>query len=316
MSLTLLYRGKNVRFSMRLKKLYWLSAVLVFALVSGIVVYLALSTNEQPKNHVNYMAKKSVANADTQAKIKTSPLNNTEIDHSELKDQQLTVLTMKLAELQSQVLRLNALGGRLADNANIPQKEFDFQKLPPRGGPSVVNSEISRKSIAQLLVDITELDNSLDHKENQLNMLESLTLGHHIENTRYLSGRPITKGWLSSYFGIRKDPFSGKPSMHKGIDFAGKEDGDIIATASGVVSWADDRYGYGLLIELNHGDGLKTRYGHNKTLLVNVGDVVSKGQVIARMGSTGRSTGPHVHYEILRNGKQIDPIKFVYRKAK
>jgi murein DD-endopeptidase MepM/ murein hydrolase activator NlpD len=83
-----------------------------------------------------------------------------------------------------------------------------------------------------------------------------------------------------------------------------------------VVSWADDRYGYGLLIEINHGDGLKTRYGHNKKLLVNIGDVVVKGQIIARMGSTGRSTGPHVHYEILRNNKQIDPIKFVYRKAK
>lgn len=316
MSLTLLYRGKNVRFSMRLKKLYWLTAVLAFALLSGTVVYLALSTNEQPVNNVNYMANKDSANSAEQITSNASELNSTLTDSNELKEQQLTVLTMKLAELQSQVLRLNALGGRLADNANIPQQEFDFQKLPPRGGPSSSNSEISRKSVAQLLIDITELDNSLDHKENQFNMLESLTLGHHIENTRYLSGRPITKGWLSSYFGIRKDPFSGKPSMHKGIDFAGKEDGDIIATASGVVSWADDRYGYGLLIELNHGDGLKTRYGHNKKILVSVGDVVSKGQVIARMGSTGRSTGPHVHYEILRNGKQIDPIKFVYRKAK
>ena len=104
--------------------------------------------------------------------------------------------------------------------------------------------------------------------------------------------------------------------MHKGIDFAGKEDGDIIATASGVVSWSSDRYGYGQLIEINHGDGLKTRYGHNKVLLVNVGDVVTKGQVIAKMGSTGRSTGPHVHYEILHNNKQINPLKFVYRKAK
>jgi murein DD-endopeptidase MepM/ murein hydrolase activator NlpD len=143
-----------------------------------------------------------------------------------------------------------------------------------------------------------------------------VTLGHHIESTSYLSGRPIAKGWLSSYYGVRKDPFSGKPAVHKGLDFAGKEDTAIIATASGVVSWASDRYGYGKLIEINHGRGLKTRYGHNKNILVKVGEVVSKGQVIARMGSTGRSTGPHVHYEILRNNAQIDPIKFVYRKAK
>jgi len=305
MSLTLLYRGKNVRFSMRLNKLRWLSAVMLFALVSGAVIHLVLSTNEEPINKTNYLVNES----DEQSVVPG-------VKSGELNKQQLTALTMKLAELQSHVLRLNALGGRLADNANIPEKEFNLHKLPPSGGPSATRADSSKKSFSQLLVEITQLENSLNHKENQLNMLESLTLGHHIENTRYLSGRPITKGWLSSYYGIRKDPFNGKPSMHKGIDFAGKEDGEIIATASGVVSWADNRYGYGLLIEVNHGDGLKTRYGHNKKLLVKVGDVVSKGQVIARMGSTGRSTGPHVHYEILRNNKQINPIKFVYRKAK
>jgi murein DD-endopeptidase MepM/ murein hydrolase activator NlpD len=104
--------------------------------------------------------------------------------------------------------------------------------------------------------------------------------------------------------------------MHKGIDFAGKEGTGVVATGSGVVSWASNRYGYGELVEINHGNGLKTRYGHNKTIVVKVGDVVSKGQVIAKMGSTGRSTGPHVHYEILKNDRQIDPLKYVYRKSK
>jgi len=296
---------------MRLNKLHWLSAVMGFALISGVVVYLFLSTNEQPINTTDYLTSTNIAAPSQETEITELPSENVE-----LKKQQLTALTMKLAELQSHVLRLNALGGRLADNANIPEQEFDFEKLPPSGGPTAKSGDISRKSFANLLVEISQLEKTLEHKENQLSMLESLTLGHHIENTRYLSGRPITKGWLSSYYGLRKDPFNGKPSMHKGIDFAGKEDGEIIATASGIVSWSDDRYGYGLLIEINHGDGLKTRYGHNKKLLVNVGDVVVKGQVIARMGSTGRSTGPHVHYEILRNDKQIDPTKFVYRKAK
>jgi len=296
---------------MCLNKLHWLSAVVVFALISGVIIHLVLSTNEQPINSKNYLVNENTVTSDQQTAITA-----TESKNVAFKKQALTALTIKLAELQSHVLRLNALGGRLAETANIPEQEFDFNKLPPSGGPSATRSDASIKSFAQLLAEISQLEKSLDHKENQLTMLESLTIGHHIENTRYLSGRPITKGWLSSYFGIRKDPFNGKPSMHKGIDFAGKEDGDIIATASGVVSWADDRYGYGLLIEINHGDGLKTRYGHNKTLLVNIGDVVVKGQVIARMGSTGRSTGPHVHYEVLRNNKQIDPIKFVYRKAK
>jgi murein DD-endopeptidase MepM/ murein hydrolase activator NlpD len=291
---------------MCLNKLHWLSAVVVFALISGVIVHLVLSANEKPNNTTNYLASESTVSSNQKIAITAT----------ELKKQQLTALTMKLAELQSHVLRLNALGGRLADNANIPEQEFDFNKLPPSGGPSATSGDSSSKSFTQLFVEIRQLEISLNHKENQLTMLESLTLGHHIENTRYLSGRPITKGWLSSYFGLRKDPFNGRPSMHKGIDFAGKEDGEIIATGSGVVSWADDRYGYGLLIEINHGDGLKTRYGHNKKLLVNIGDVVVKGQIIARMGSTGRSTGPHVHYEILRNNKQIDPVKFVYRKAK
>ena len=311
MSLTLLYRGKNVRFTMRLNKLRWLSAVLAFALLSGVVVHLMLSTDEKPSDKTDYLISQTLG-LDESAIVHDS----VDFKSTELKKQQLTALTMKLAELQSHVLRLNALGERLADSANIPEQEFNFDQLPPSGGPSSTTSEISRKSFSQLLVEIKQLENSLNHEEKQLHMLESLTLGHHIENTRYLSGRPISKGWLSSYFGMRKDPFNGRPAMHKGIDFAGKEDGDIIATASGVVSWADERYGYGQLIEINHGDGLKTRYGHNKELLINVGDVVTKGQVIAKMGSTGRSTGPHVHYEILHNNKQINPLKFVYRKAK
>lgn len=298
MSLTLLYRGKNVRFSMKLNKLHWLSALIVFALVSGFIVHLIASADDVPQSTIYQLSSLPT------------------VDDTKVNSQQVTAVTMKLAELQSQVLRLNALGDRLAEEANIPDNEFNFQLSPPSGGPMIQSHEEKSKSLAELLLEITALEESLSHEEKQLKMLESVSFGHHIENTRYLSGRPIVKGWLSSYYGIRKDPFSGRAAMHKGVDFAGKENADIIATASGVVSWASDRYGYGKLIEINHGDGLKTRYGHNKDILVSVGDVVNKGQVIAKMGSTGRSTGPHVHYEILRNNKQIDPKRYVYRKAK
>ncbi len=300
MSLTLLYRGKNVRFSMKLNKLHWLSALLVFATVSGFVVHLIISADAKP-NVDPYSLNHSTYNEDHEVVVT---------------EQQVTALTMKLAELQSQVLRLNALGDRLAEQSNIPANEFNFQTLPPTGGP-VVHSGINEKiSLAELLVNIQNVETNLALEEKQLKMLESITLGHHIESNSYLSGRPIAKGWLSSYFGTRKDPFTGRPAQHKGVDFAGKEDSVIIATAAGLVSWADKRYGYGNLIEIDHGKGVKTRYGHNKDLLVKVGDVVNKGQIIARMGSTGRSTGPHVHYEILHNNKQINPIKYVYRKAK
>jgi murein DD-endopeptidase MepM/ murein hydrolase activator NlpD len=297
MSLTLLYRGKNVRFSMKLNKLHWLSALVAFALVSGLIVHLIVSADDVPQNPTYLLSS-------------LPTIDNPKVNS------QVTAITMKLAELQSQVLRLNALGDRLAEEASIPDNEFNFQQAPHSGGPMYQVDGVKQKSLAELSQGIDTLAETLEHEEKQLKMLESVSFGHHIENTRYLSGRPITKGWLSSYFGLRKDPFNGKPAMHKGVDFAGSENDDIIATASGVVSWASSRYGYGNLIEINHGDGLKTRYGHNKTIEVSVGDVVNKGQVIAKMGSTGRSTGPHVHYEILRNNRQIDPKKYVYRKAK
>lgn len=297
MSLTLLYRGKNVRFTMRLTKLHWLSAVVAFSLISGLVVHLIVSNKLQPDNK----------------KYQLLSQDNTT---SKQYTHKTTALTMKLAELQSQVLRLNALGERLADDAKIPSKEFNFSQLPASGGPASANTKINDKSLEQLFNEIAIFESELNYEEKQLQMLESLTFGHHIQNNGYLSGRPIAKGWLSSYYGVRKDPFNGKPTMHKGVDFAGKENTAIIATASGVVTWASKRYGYGQLVEINHGEGLMTRYGHNKNLLVSVGDVVNKGQMIARMGSTGRSTGPHVHYEILRNNTQINPIKFVYRKGK
>lgn len=297
MSLTLLYRGKNVRFNMRLNKLHWLSALAVFALVSGFVVHLILSSDAIPQD----------------SQLNKVIFNRQPVTHAS--ESQITALTMKLADLQSQVLRLNALGDRLASDANIPLEEFNFNESPPSGGPMMAAKGLD-KSVDELLEELTFFQEELEHEEKQLKMLESLLLGHHIVDSSYLSGRPIEKGWLSSYYGTRKDPFTGQPAIHKGVDFAGNEGTNVIATGAGIVSWAGERYGYGQLIEINHGDGFKTRYGHNKELLVSVGDVVTKGQAIASMGSTGRSTGPHVHYEILKNNAQINPIKYVYRKAK
>ena len=299
MSLTLLYRGNNVRFSMKLTKLHWLSAISIFALISGLVVHLIISANAIPAH--------STQSIDPTTQIAQLPSSD---------KQQVIALTLKLAELQSQVLRLNALGDRLAEENNISEKEFNFDQQPPAGGPIQSPEQVKSKTLAELLLEIETLEQQVHQEQNQLMLLESVTLGHHIQSNSYLSGRPIVKGWLSSYYGVRKDPFNGRPAMHKGVDFAGKENAPIIATASGIVSWSGERYGYGNLIEIDHGDGYKTRYGHNKTLLVTMGDVVEKGQIIARMGSTGRSTGPHVHYEILRNNTQINPIKYVYRKAK
>ena len=126
-----------------------------------------------------------------------------------------------------------------------------------------------------------------------------------------IAGRPITWGWLSSKYGTRVDPISGKKAWHAGVDFAGKDGSDVIAVASGVVTFAGKRSGYGYLVEINHGDGYSTRYAHHKELKVMTGEIVKKGQVVGLMGSSGRSTGPHVHFEVLKNGKHVDPAKYV-----
>ena len=161
---------------------------------------------------------------------------------------------------------------------------------------------------------LVEIEHKIAHQVKQLEALEKIYQNTHIDSEQYISGRPITSGWLSSYYGMRDDPFTDKVVMHKGIDFAAAEGDKVIATAAGVITWSGERFGYGNLVEIDHGNGLVTRYGHNQLLLVNVGEVVTKGQQIAQVGNTGRSTGPHVHYEIIKNGTQIDPLPFVYRQ--
>jgi len=149
-----------------------------------------------------------------------------------------------------------------------------------------------------------------------LGILETLLANRKIQDDVFLAGRPIKKGWMSSRFGRRSDPFTGRVAMHNGVDFAGREGSDIIAVASGVVTWSSDRYGYGQMVEINHGSGYITRYAHNKENKVQVGDIVKKGQVIALMGSSGRSTGPHVHFEVYKHGRPVDPASYIHRASR
>jgi murein DD-endopeptidase MepM/ murein hydrolase activator NlpD len=228
---------------------------------------------------------------------------------------ELDALAARLGKMQANVIRLNALGQRLVKVAKLDAKEFNFKKAPSYGGPAESES-VASIDFATINLDgvIANLNKQLASREEQLDVLEEVIMNRQLRSESKPRGRPITKGWTSSYYGKRTDPFSGKLAMHKGMDFAGKEGSEIIAVASGVVTWSGDRYGYGELIEVNHGNGYTTRYGHNAELLVEVGDSVVKGQVISHMGSTGRSTGPHVHFEVLKNDRQINPSKFVALK--
>lgn len=224
-------------------------------------------------------------------------------------DASVEALSSRIGLVQAHMNRLDALGQKLIQMAKIDNGEFDFNLAPALGGP---------ESTVQTSVDSSELHKALDKlaanlsdRENQLNVLEELLMSRNLLKEVQPSGRPISNGWLSSYYGMRTHPISGKKEMHKGIDFAGKMGGEVIAVAKGVVAFAGTRYGYGKVIDINHGNGYTTRYGHNSELLVSVGDTVEKGFQIAKIGSSGRSTGPHVHFEVLKNGKQVNPMKFI-----
>jgi len=241
-----------------------------------------------------------------------------ELDATKLSSQQqINALTARLGMIQAHVTRLDAVGERILSISGIDQKEFSFDQEPAIGGPekpSAIAAEGSTTNFPQSLVQsFDQAALSLESREQQLNVLESLLMDKHMGTERYISGRPIAKGWLSSFYGERNDPFTGKIAWHGGVDFAGSEGDDVISTAAGVVSWVGKRSGYGLLIEINHGDGLVTRYGHNSEALVAKGEVVKKGQSISKMGSSGRSTGAHVHYEIIKNGRPTNPVPYVNR---
>lgn len=229
-------------------------------------------------------------------------------------DEKLQILTQKISQLQAQLQQLNALGSRVIEKSDLPKKEFDFSVQPKNDRLQTI--DIQASAFLPLLNKIEKLDVDLKNKKNQLTFLEIALDKHHVINQLYISGRPVkgSGSWLSSPFGLRKDPFSGKFRSHKGVDVAGFMGMPIIATAAGVVSYSGHRSGYGKMVEINHGKGFVTRYAHAQSVSVKVGDVVKKGQQVALMGSTGRSTGPHVHYEVLKRDKRINPNYYLRRQ--
>ncbi|MBU2863583.1 M23 family metallopeptidase [Reinekea forsetii] len=228
-------------------------------------------------------------------------------------EEQINALRIRLAELQARLTRIDALGERLVDVANLDEGEFDFSLPPAVGGPESGSVQATPPDFVDVL---DELSLQIENREQQLRVLNSLLGDRKIQSETFVAGRPIKKGWMSSRYGYRNDPFNGNLAWHDGVDFAGKDGSDIVSVASGVVTWAGERYGYGNLVEINHGNGYVTRYAHCNEILVEVGDVVKKADVVALMGSTGRSTGPHVHFEVLLHGKSVDPAKYIDRVAR
>ena len=222
----------------------------------------------------------------------------------------LNALALRLGQLQAHVIRIDALGQRLTSMAKLDKGEFDFENPPAQGGPDS-DVQSAPMEVPDFIAALNDLSAQLDDRGRQLSVLETMMMNRNLQAEVMPAGRPVTHGWLSSYFGMRTDPFTGHRAFHTGLDFAGKLGSDVVAVAAGVVTYAGKRSGYGNLVEINHGNGYSTRYGHNSKILVNVGQTIKKGQVIAKMGSTGRSTGPHVHFEVLVNGHAVNPKKYI-----
>jgi murein DD-endopeptidase MepM/ murein hydrolase activator NlpD len=224
--------------------------------------------------------------------------------------QNLDALAVRLGRLNAHIIRLDALGRRLVTMADLGEGEFDFSDEPPQGGPEADLPGLSVES-RELSAMLDELALKIDDRAAQLSVLDRVMSRREIYDEQQPEGRPIRSGWLSSYYGKRSDPFTGKQQFHHGVDFAGTAGSEVLSVAGGVVTYAGERHGYGNMVEVNHGNGLITRYGHAEETLVGVGETVAKGQAVALMGSTGRSTGPHVHFEVLKNGRKVNPLKYV-----
>lgn len=226
----------------------------------------------------------------------------------------LNALALKMGSLQAQVLRLNALGSRLTRMAGLDGREFNFDSMPGVGGPE--KAATTAMPTPDIGNDLKVLAHELDRSQARLMALESTMMDRKLVESVTPAGWPVQGGWVSSGFGERMDPFTGHQSIHEGVDIAARFGGPIYAMAEGVVSFAGEKSGYGQIVQITHASGLVTRYAHCSSVLVKEGDKVLRGQEIARVGTTGRSTGPHLHFEVIRDGQPVNPIAYLDSSTK
>jgi murein DD-endopeptidase MepM/ murein hydrolase activator NlpD len=220
-------------------------------------------------------------------------------------------LASRVGMMNAHLIRLDALGRRITGLANLDHGEFNFDEPPPAGGPEGGEQMSGSAQVPELAAVLDALESQLADRERQLTVLESLMSTRQLGERILPGGLPVIGGWISSEFGLRSDPFTGHTAFHAGVDVAAVPGSQVIATGPGVVSFAGFRTGYGNVVEITHPTGYVTLYGHNSRNLVHAGDSVQKGQAIAIIGSTGRSTGTHVHFEVESNGRPVNPTRYL-----
>jgi murein DD-endopeptidase MepM/ murein hydrolase activator NlpD len=225
----------------------------------------------------------------------------------------LNAMAVRLGELQARIMRLDGLGERLARIAGLKPQELPSLRLDEAPGVGGAESPLPGKtlSVTDFQDVLSKLARQVDERSDQLGVLEALLVQTSASRKFLPSLPPILNGWFSSNFGFRIDPFSGTKTFHEGIDFPAEVGTSIVAAASGKVVFAGYHPEYGKMIEVDHGNGLLTRYAHTSQVFVHEGDLVVRGQRLASVGSTGRSTGPHLHFEVRLNGVPQNPARFL-----
>jgi murein DD-endopeptidase MepM/ murein hydrolase activator NlpD len=223
----------------------------------------------------------------------------------------MSLYARTLGQMQARILRLDSLGEKLVEVSSLDKKEFDFGLQPAFGGPRLVPASLAGK--IGLSDHMQHISTRLSNLDTQLAAIDYLLQGDRIEKNAKPHAWPSEGGWLSSRFGMRADPFTGERAVHRGVDIANRFGAPVLSTSRGIVTFAGKMKDFGYMVDIEHGYGYKTRYGHLSSLAVKVGDEVSDSQLVGRVGSSGRSTGPHLHYEVHRNGKSLNPATFLPR---
>lgn len=308
-TLTTTKQGKTVhsRLSPVAALIAGLLLVLVLPASLGLVVFHYATEAEQAKAALPTSLTLSEAEARMAEYQRT-------IEELRLKSEaNVNVLSVKLGRMQAQLMRSNALGQRLADMAGLDKTEFDFSQEPALGGVASP-LESDTMEVEDVMQSLHHLSVRLEQEQMELSLLESMMADKDLQQALDPKGWPVKGSYISSSYGYRNDPFSGQKSFHKGVDIPGKVGAPVHALAAGMVVLAKNKPGFGYTVEIEHGNGYTTRYAHASKILVDVGDRISKGMIIAEVGSTGRSTGPHLHLELLKDGKHINPRKRLYSK--
>jgi len=229
----------------------------------------------------------------------------------------LNTMAIRLGQMQAQLLRLDSLGGKLAKMSGLKPHEFSFDQPPAQGGPYIPDRSVSQKNdfLGDINHQLSNLSLTLADRRDKLLVLETLLQQDRLDKKLFTSVPPVTDGRYSSNFGWRVDPFTGSRAMHEGVDFIKPDGTPIFAAAGGIVVYSELHPQYGNMIEIDHGNDVITRYAHASILIAKTGQVVRRGQEIAKVGSTGRSTGSHLHFEVRYKGSAQNPLPFLKSKA-